>query len=99
MNLRIQWPQDITRDPRWQVQLYAISAELSSLPMGLVECAENNRTAQEPPPGDYTVFANIGMPGVKPNLMGQLIYKGKSTLLIGEGGETDSAGINLQQAQ
>ena len=96
MNLRMQWPQGVTRDPRWQVQVYAISAESSSLPIDLVEGAENNWTAQELPPGNYTVYANVGMPGVNPNLMGQPFYKGRSALVIQEDGQADSPLISLQ---
>ena len=96
MKLRMQWPQGITRDPRWQVQVYAISADSSSLPIDLIEGTEDNWTAQELPPGNYTVYANVGLPGVNPNLMGQPFYNGKGTLVIQGDGQADSSIVNLQ---
>jgi hypothetical protein len=96
MNLRLQWPQGITRDARWQAQVYALAAGTSSLPIDLAEGAENNWTAQDLPTGNYTVYANFGLPGANPNLIGHMFYSGKSTLVIGENGKADSPIINLQ---
>jgi hypothetical protein len=99
MNLRLQWPQGVTQDARWQVQVYAISAGSSSPPIDLVQGPENNWTAQELPTGNYTVYANVGMPGANPNLMGQVFYAGKSTLVIQDDGQADSPSLNLQPVQ